>query len=751
MEDNNNLQPHSDVIGNDINPVSFTPEEPVRKPVYEYPVEPEVKEEVQVPIATEQIDAVKPVEFVSDQPSTPQQPVQPQPPVPGVELPPYPGGQMEPPKKSKAPVVIIFLLLLIIGGLVAAYFFYLKPKMEALENQPQQETPTQTEKPQQEDPGKIQQMPTEEPKTEEPTYPTNPETPVETTNYIKDLKDYEAEEIVTDLSVYDALTKEDTTEYSNSYKINNFYDSTNECNDIDEFKTVFKDVDEDNPKNEVKPLDYYSCMYFLYKDNNKIKIYDNTAKVSYIVKNIPTDKYNYRLSIDRENDELFGIIYEEKEDGNKTFYSLPLDKTLYKNKYKDLKVLAKDYLEGTKKDDTLALVSTSQEKEIKTLKVNEDMDCMDCYLGFGVVHNEKATYIIIDKGLKGNVVYTEDFKEIVKKVDRTKTSVNNKGYLYVGNKKGIDIYDKTGKKVKTVDAYIPERIWGEYILTIKDKKLMFSTLEGKEYTLANWDEEKNELHLALSGWYTNEGKYGIYVVVADKNVTVDEAWKYCKSHLEECEIENKSDLSKEDTDLGYEYYFVPNTGEIGKIPTKIGAYAKPVLYLYPTKKTNVTVTFAKPENLTTTYPKYKNNWKITAYPNGDLYDQNNKYYYALYWEEVKNHNITFNEGFYVNSKNAISFLEEKLTTLGLNPKERNEFIMYWLPILERNEHSLVYFEQTEEREKYSKLTISPKPDSLLRISMHIKKVSGKTTIKEQKLNTFKRSGFTAVEWGGVIH
>ncbi len=77
--------------------------------------------------------------------------------------------------------------------------------------------------------------------------------------------------------------------------------------------------------------------------------------------------------------------------------------------------------------------------------------------------------------------------------------------------------------------------------------------------------------------------------------------------------------------------------------------------------------------------------------------------------------------------------------------------MYWLPILEKNGHSLVYFEQTKERDQYSKINITPAPDSILRISMHVKKVNGKVNIKEQKLETFNRVGFSAVEWGGVIH
>ena len=75
--------------------------------------------------------------------------------------------------------------------------------------------------------------------------------------------------------------------------------------------------------------------------------------------------------------------------------------------------------------------------------------------------------------------------------------------------------------------------------------------------------------------------------------------------------------------------------------------------------------------------------------------------------------------------------------------------MYWLPKLENNKKSLVYFELTEEKEKYNKINIEPKPDSLLRLTIHIKKVNKETKIKEQKIKPFVRNGFTAVEWGGV--
>ena len=180
------------------------------------------------------------------------------------------------------------------------------------------------------------------------------------------------------------------------------------------------------------------------------------------------------------------------------------------------------------------------------------------------------------------------------------------------------------------------------------------------------------------------------------------------------------------------------------------AALKPILYLYPETETEVTVNFEHPENLTTTYPKYNNGWKVIAQPNGDLRDSEGKYYYGLYWDEWVA-NRSYSEGFYVEKDNAIAFLEEKLSTIGLNDRERNEFITYWLPILEQNGKSFVYFELTEERQQGNAMTISPAPDSLLRVNMHIWKVDENPNLPEQYLPSFERKGFTAVEWAGTNH
>ena len=178
---------------------------------------------------------------------------------------------------------------------------------------------------------------------------------------------------------------------------------------------------------------------------------------------------------------------------------------------------------------------------------------------------------------------------------------------------------------------------------------------------------------------------------------------------------------------------------------------KPILYLYPTTETKVNVSFARPSQLTTTYPKYYGGWSVTAQPNGTLTDINDNNYYALYWEEQSDLRPDSYTAFYVTRDNAIDFLESKLTLIGLNEHERNEMIMYWLPILEENGQSLVRFAYTDELQADNELKISPKPDSLLRVRIFVEKTDFNPNLPEPTINHFERNGFTAVEWGGTSY
>lgn len=177
---------------------------------------------------------------------------------------------------------------------------------------------------------------------------------------------------------------------------------------------------------------------------------------------------------------------------------------------------------------------------------------------------------------------------------------------------------------------------------------------------------------------------------------------------------------------------------------------KPVIYLYPEDEEEVTVKLGKKENLTCTYPKYKDGWKVLAKPSGDLIElETGKELYSLYWEGKNNVKHDLTEGFIVEGENAASFLEDKLEILGLNSREKQEFIIYWLPELEANKLNYIRFETKEQIDEDMPLEITPVPDTIIRIMMVVKKINKPLDVKEQVLTSVERKGFTVVEWGGT--
>ena len=174
---------------------------------------------------------------------------------------------------------------------------------------------------------------------------------------------------------------------------------------------------------------------------------------------------------------------------------------------------------------------------------------------------------------------------------------------------------------------------------------------------------------------------------------------------------------------------------------------KPVVYLYPEKTTEVSVKLDLPGELTCTYPAYNDGWKVTAAPDGTLAGKNGQTYNYLYWEGETATAYDLSEGFCVAGADTAAFLEEALAKLGLTRKEANEFIVYWLPQMEDNPYNLITFQQ-ESYTQAAKLTVTPAPDSILRVFMTWKPLYNPVDIPAQTLPAFERRGFTLIEWGG---
>lgn len=319
---------------------------------------------------------------------------------------------------------------------------------------------------------------------------------------------------------------------------------------------------------------------------------------------------------------------------------------------------------------------------------------------------------------------------------------------YVSNYTIIDENVSSASQVR--DEILPNR---EYlkISSVAEKDSFLASLsarseslEGNDYSFANVDFEINDVIVLCGTHELSSYELCIYSI------------EYKNSELS---VYGYADIGHPtgEKSISFVFIIIPDKKVNGVTSQFINSYAigpgnrvyKPVIYLYSEEEINLTIKFKDESRLKTTYPKYNDGWNVSV--SGDKINDGNNDYYGLFYDEIRTYEVDFSEGFYVEAANAISFLEEKLDYLGFNYKERNEFIMYWLPILEDNGASLVYFEQTEERNNECPLEMSINPESMLRIIVHIKKTEYNTKISEEKLNKFDRNGFTLVEWGGTIY
>lgn len=185
---------------------------------------------------------------------------------------------------------------------------------------------------------------------------------------------------------------------------------------------------------------------------------------------------------------------------------------------------------------------------------------------------------------------------------------------------------------------------------------------------------------------------------------------------------------------------------------------KPVIYLYPEEETNVLVSLDLNGSISCVYPEFDveetNTWEVKAYPDGTLIGKDGSEYSYLFWEGPMNANWDMSKGYVVRGSDTAVFLKSTLSKMGLTPKEYNDFIVFWLPIMKNNQYNYITF-QNEEYTDNAVLNISPKPESVLRVFMAYQAIDKNQAdfimknLEEPEITPFERNGFTVVEWGGT--
>ena len=191
---------------------------------------------------------------------------------------------------------------------------------------------------------------------------------------------------------------------------------------------------------------------------------------------------------------------------------------------------------------------------------------------------------------------------------------------------------------------------------------------------------------------------------------------------------------------------------------------KPVLYIYddqPGREVKVDLKL-NDSDMTTMWPKADNvqdneyTWNVTTSDDGKIFDKTGNEYSYIFWEASNYQDTSLNQGFCVKGSDTAEFLREKLSEIGLTPKEYNEFIVYWAPQMENNEYNIIRFEGLDSDDAYNnqyQLSVTDGEndiaDSTLRVFMVWQAADEYQEIEPQSFQTFEREGFTVVEWGGT--
>jgi hypothetical protein len=176
---------------------------------------------------------------------------------------------------------------------------------------------------------------------------------------------------------------------------------------------------------------------------------------------------------------------------------------------------------------------------------------------------------------------------------------------------------------------------------------------------------------------------------------------------------------------------------------------KPVIYLYPEATTTISVSLDA--LVTKSEPVYEDaGWVATAHPDGSLI-VNGQPYTSLFWDGYGNGVYPeLKQGFVVPTSEVLDVMSEHLRYIGFTEFEISEFVTFWSDHLPKEPYTRFSWLQTGEMERLAKLTITPKPDTLIRAFVDYEGVDKMIEIEPQKLIKRARNGYVVTEWGGLL-
>lgn len=176
---------------------------------------------------------------------------------------------------------------------------------------------------------------------------------------------------------------------------------------------------------------------------------------------------------------------------------------------------------------------------------------------------------------------------------------------------------------------------------------------------------------------------------------------------------------------------------------------KPNIYIYPEIKTSmhVSLIFPRGGSVIELIPLYVNGWNIEVDSTGKI---NNTYHYLFY--ESENPDLSqYDNGWIIKKEELGAFFSHNMSEAGFIPKEIDDFIEYWIPLLNNYPYYAIYPQYASDISKMIVLKFSIQPDNILRLFYSIKGLGNdRINITAPTIPKFLREGFVVAEWGVIL-
>lgn len=202
--------------------------------------------------------------------------------------------------------------------------------------------------------------------------------------------------------------------------------------------------------------------------------------------------------------------------------------------------------------------------------------------------------------------------------------------------------------------------------------------------------------------------------------------------------------------LQYFDNLVSNIFQNIKTALGIGCY-KPNIYIYWADGQTVRVIMQTPGLIVKSIPEYDriSGWQVQAQNDGLLTDAAGDSYDFLFYESMTERTLfDREEGFYISAQNRTAQWEEILSAYGFSGQEISDFIEFWDAKLEKEDY-IMYPQYTETVDEAMPVEIIPAPEHLIRMWFGFELYDGQQ-YQEAEILPFDRTGYTVVEWGGMI-